>query len=584
MKNTVESFARSWRLALLGALTALAAVLPALPAGAESTLAYSTYLGGSGYEEGVAVAAQGGNTFIAGITGSPDYPVVGASSDGPWPGVNRAAFVTALGPSGIPFYSTYVPVLSQDIDEFPWLWGISAGPDGSAYVAVVTGYRGMAENSIDIAKLEPSGKLSWQTGTGGRLNLEGMTVDSQGNVYITGYDHSERGHPDYSYRDEAFVWKINADGSHGYWSEIDGIGDGYETGEDIAVDAAGNAYVLGTTNSLDFPMAISPAPEDGWAYDAFVTKLGPTGSILWSTYLGGSAEDWGGEIKVAADGSSVVVVGHTTSPDFPTLNAIQTGLRGSLDLFLTRLKPWGQRISSTYLGGSGGDGVLGLALDSSSILLAVSSPGADSPLREPLDPACGTAYFAARLNATASRVLDAGCLGGGSHIRAVAADSSGISLTGVAPADLTLANAWQPSPAGSADAFATKVVLNDLPDCSAATASPATLWPADGRFVSVFIRGITDPDGDRVTIALTSVFQDEGLTKPGTPDATGLGTSTARLRATRLSGGNGRVYHLRFTATDVRGGACTGTVKVCVPPEQGGTCVDGGARVNSTLQ
>jgi hypothetical protein len=576
MRNTIESSARSW---LLGTLAILAT---AFPAGADPTLVYSTYLGGSSYDEGFAVAARGGNTFIAGETHSLDYPVVAVSSSKPSVQAIRDIFVTALGPSGIPFYSTYVPVFRDDSEDVSRVLEIAAGPDGSAYVMIVVYQRWSAESSFDVTKLDPSGELAWQAGAGGRLNLEGMTVDSQGNVYVTGYDNGENPHPDYSYRDEAFVWKINADGSHGYWSEINGIGDGYETGEDIAVDAAGNAYVLGTTNSLNLPNAITPAPEDGWDLDAFVTKLDPAGSILWSTYLGGSGTDWGDEIEVAADGS-VVVAGTTGSPDFPTLNAIQAGLRGSQDLFLARLKPWGQRISSTYLGGSGGEGVLDLALESSSIVLAVSSSGTDSPLREPLDPACGNVYFAARLNATATQILDAGCLGG-SHVYSVAADSSGISVTGGAPAGLPLVNAWQPSPAGSADAFATKLVLNHPPDCSAATASPATLWPADGKFLSVFIRGITDLETDRVTIAMTSIFQDEGLTKPGTPDATGLGTSTARLRSTRLNGGNGRVYHVSFTATDARGGACTGTVKVCVPPVQGGTCVDGGARVNSTMQ
>ena len=572
MRNTIELLARFSRRALLGALTALAG---ALPAGADPTLVYSTYLGGSLGEGGFAVAAQGGNTFVAGITNSPDYPVVAVSSSKWGDEQVRQVFVTALGPSGAPFYSTYLPITDNTGPRIIQGLGIGVSPDGSAYVVVATYDFGSDPSSIHVAKLEPGGALAWHGGSGeGRAYPQGMTVDSQGNVYVTGRNNSEAPYSG-DVMNTAFVWKIRADGWTSYWTDIDG--NGLETGQSIAVDAAGNAYVLGTTNSTNLPKAIQPVPAGG-SDNAFVTKLDPAGSILWSTYLGGTDE--GKEIRVAADGS-LVVVGTTSSTDFPTLNAIQTELRGPRDLFLTRLKPWGSRISSTYLGGSGTEEVVDLALEASSILLAVSSPGADSSLRAALDPSCGNVYFVAKLDATASRVLDGACLGS-SYISGVAADSSGVSLTGGAAADLPLANAWQPSPAGGSEAFAAKLVLNDPPDCSAATASPNTLWPADGRFVSVSIRGITDLEGGRVTIAVTSIFQDEGLTKPGTPDATGIGASTARLRATRLNGGNGRVYHLSFNATDPQGGVCSGTVKVCVPPEQGGSCVDGGARVDST--
>jgi hypothetical protein len=558
MRNTIESFARSSRCALLGALTVLAAVSAALPAGADPTLVYSTYLGGSLSDGGFDVAVQGGSTFIVGSTNSPDYPVVAVSSSKWGDERVRQLFVTALGPSGTPFYSTYLPITNDNGPRVMQGLGIGVGPDGSAYVVAATFEFGSEPVAAHIVKLRPGGALDWHIGTGyGVESPRGMTVDSQGNVYVTGIASRETW-PEYGYVNVAFVWKISADGSMSYYTEIEDI-DVNTAGRGIAVDAAGNAYVFGSDSST-------------------VTKLDPAGSIRWSTYLGPGE---GKQIRVAADGS-LVVVGTTRSTLFPTLNAIQTELRGPQDLFVVRLKPWGARISSTYLGGSGTEEVADLALEASSILLAVASLEADSPLRAALDPSCGNVYFVAKLDATASRVLDGACLGG-SHIGGVAADFSGVSLTGFAPAaDLPLVNAWQPFPAGGGEAFAAKLVLNNPPDCSAATASPATLWPADGRFVSVFIRGITDPEGSRVTIAMTSIFQDEGLTSPGTPDATGLGTSTARLRATRLNGGNGRVYHVRFTATDPQGGACTGTVKVCVPPVQGGTCIDGGARVDST--
>lgn len=566
MKETIQLSGQSWRRALLGALTILAAASPAL---ADPTLLFSTYLGGSRQDIGDAVAVQGGNTYVAGSTYSANYPVFGVSSSKPGGDESTSdAFVTALSSSGTPIYSRYLPLGAND----ELVVGIGVTPDGSAYVA------GQAfdgeESSIVVVKLNPWGAVAWRRDIYGRLNAGGMTVDSQGNVYVTGrnygFDESS------GYVDYAFVWKLDASGATRYWAAIDG--NDSETGADIAVDASGNAYVVGVTTSANLPRSIQPAAPGG--YNAFVTKLDPAGTILWSTYLGGIGDEFGEQIEVAPDGS-LVVAGTTNYSDFRTQNAIQSEHQGEQDLFLVRLRPWGSLISSTYLGGNTNDSVTALAVDASSILLAVSSSREGGfPLPEPLDPSCG-GMFVAKLDATASRVVDAACLGN-SRIHGVAVDSSGISLTGVVDDSLPVANAWQPTYRGNGDAFAARLLLNNTPDCSAAAASPATLSPADGRFVNVSIRGITDPDGDRVTLALTSIFQDEFLTSPGTPDASGVGTPTARLRASRIPGGNGRVYHLRYTATDTRGGTCSGTVKVCVPITAGGTCVDGGSRIDST--
>ena len=99
---------------------------------------------------------------------------------------------------------------------------------------------------------------------------------------------------------------------------------------------------------------------------------------------------------------------------------------------------------------------------------------------------------------------------------------------------------------------------------------------------------MTDPDGDPVAITITSITQDEALNGVGEgntcPDATGVGTATASLRAERDGSGDGRVYHISFTADDDRGGRCTGTVTVCVPHDQGQgrACVDQGPLVDST--
>ena len=128
--------------------------------------------------------------------------------------------------------------------------------------------------------------------------------------------------------------------------------------------------------------------------------------------------------------------------------------------------------------------------------------------------------------------------------------------------------------------------LNHAPDCSHAVAAPATLWPPDHRLVPITIRGAVDPDGDRVSLNITSITQDESLGGAGNdcPDGFGVGGPIATLRAERNGEGEGRVYHVGFLADDGRGGQCRGTVTVCVPRDQGrgSTCVDEGPLVDST--
>ena len=128
----------------------------------------------------------------------------------------------------------------------------------------------------------------------------------------------------------------------------------------------------------------------------------------------------------------------------------------------------------------------------------------------------------------------------------------------------------------------TATPTNAPPDCSAAVAAPRRLWPPNHQFVDVSITGVTDPDGDGVAaLTITGITQDE--TPIGSsggqvcPAVTGVGTATASLCAERNGGGDGRVYHISFRATDGRGDQCTGEVTVCVPHDEApGDCGDQG--------
>ena len=130
---------------------------------------------------------------------------------------------------------------------------------------------------------------------------------------------------------------------------------------------------------------------------------------------------------------------------------------------------------------------------------------------------------------------------------------------------------------------------NSAPDCSQARPSLAMLWPPNHSFVAISILGVTDFEGDPVSMSIDRIMQDEPTDDDGggdgntCPDAHGVGSSTAFVRAERRGRGNGRVYTIFFTATDGRGGSCQSSVKVAVPHDPSHYAMDDGPAYDSTL-
>jgi uncharacterized repeat protein (TIGR01451 family) len=135
---------------------------------------------------------------------------------------------------------------------------------------------------------------------------------------------------------------------------------------------------------------------------------------------------------------------------------------------------------------------------------------------------------------------------------------------------------------GSADPACT---TNHPPVCGDTSIE---VWPPNHKFVTVAIAGVTDPDGDSLTTNIVGISQDEPLNGRGDgntcPDGKGVGTSSASVRAERSGTGNGRVYHVLFTASDGKGGQCTGNVRICVPHDRrpGHVCGEDGLVIDST--
>jgi parallel beta-helix repeat protein len=127
---------------------------------------------------------------------------------------------------------------------------------------------------------------------------------------------------------------------------------------------------------------------------------------------------------------------------------------------------------------------------------------------------------------------------------------------------------------------------NQDPVCSSASPNKSSLWPANHKMKEITLSGITDPDGDLVSVTVDSITQDEptsGLdANDQTPDGSGIGTNSAQIRAERDSTGDGRVYEISFTATDGNGGMCSGSVNVSVPISKNSVAVDNGQTFDST--
>ncbi|GAB61939.1 conserved hypothetical protein [Candidatus Jettenia caeni] len=224
--------------------------------------------------------------------------------------------------------------------------------------------------------IDPVLEYSTYLGGSGRDLGRGIAVDTAGNVYVTGRTDSfdfptanaldKKGNKE----GDVFITKMNADGTSLIFSTYLGGSDGWDGGSNIAVDASRNVYVMGDTYSSYFPTFNAFDESYNGGEDVFVAKINASGtSLIYSTYLGGSGDEFGGGMTIDASGN-VYITGEVRSGDFPTVNAFDDSLTGFASIFVTKMNADGTSlIFSTYFGGSkgyypdSGEIVSGIAVD-----------------------------------------------------------------------------------------------------------------------------------------------------------------------------------------------------------------------------
>jgi len=376
---------------------------------------YATYFGGSTGEAAYGVAVDGaGAMYLAGNTGSVDYPTVNAyqstlkGTNGCFGVACVDAVLSKLSPDGHTLlYSTYFGgngsetgnALRVDAAGDAYIVGTTQSSDLPVPGGYQTTYGGggcfppIGNGDAYLAKFSPSGtRLLYATYFGGCRNdgAYGLAIDNAGRAYLTG-DTTSTNLPTKNADqaasgggDDAFVAAFDTTqagaASLVYATYLGGSGNDVAT--DIAVDGAGAAYVTGNTNSSNFPTTAGAyQPAYGGACgttacdDAFVVKLAPGGRTLsYATYVGRNGEDTGAHIALDPTGGAWVTGATTATNWITTMNALQPSYGGQRDVTLFHLNAAGAALLySTYLGGNDYDTAGGLALTGAGTVYVVGT-------------------------------------------------------------------------------------------------------------------------------------------------------------------------------------------------------------------
>ncbi|MCZ7557008.1 MAG: T9SS type A sorting domain-containing protein [Bacteroidia bacterium] len=369
---------------------------------ASCTVQWATYYGGSGQEFGnngyvnrVSIDPAG-NIAIAGTTESIDFPVSTGAYQTTFGGQKDCVLVL-LTPSGLRNWATYVGGSGSEQLAFP-----DCASNGSIVLGFVTQSSNMATSNPFQSNLSgPSdgfivvfsstGQVSWATYFGGS--------DDDGCFAAFGFDNSiyvasgtESNNfpvlnPFQATRAGSGDLALSkfSPGRQLLWSTyFGGSGSAYEILRDMTVDGSGNVSIAGQTSNVNFPVyGAFQSVYGGGQDDGFVVKFSSTGTLMWSTFLGGSNTD--SMLGIDCDsGGSLYVAGWASSANYPTMNAFQASNAGGPDVVITAFSPGGGCLWSTYYGGTGGDYGYSCTVGSGGAVTVVGNAGPGLPLFNPI--------------------------------------------------------------------------------------------------------------------------------------------------------------------------------------------------------
>ncbi|MEZ6191258.1 MAG: SBBP repeat-containing protein [Phycisphaerales bacterium] len=370
---------------------------------------WTTQIGTTNEDYSLSVAVDmAGNIYISGET----HGSLGGTNQG-----GRDAFLTKFDPSGAELWSTQIGTASADASR-----SVALDAAGNAYISGYTsgslGGNNAGRSDAFLTKFDPSGNELWSTqiGTASNDGSRSVAVDAAGNAYITGSTYGSLGGP-LAGSSDAFLTKIDPAGIE-LWTKQIGTAS-YDESYSVAVDAAGNAYISGTTEgSLGgtnvgyadvFLTKFDPSGNELWGtqigtttydesysvavdaagnayisgqtygglggnnngkYDAFLIKFDPSGNELWSTQIGTAGDDWNTSVVVDAAGNAYIS-GHTDG----SLGGNNAGFN---DAFLTKFDPWGNELWSTQVGTASGDWSTSATADGRATPTSAESPKATS--------------------------------------------------------------------------------------------------------------------------------------------------------------------------------------------------------------
>jgi hypothetical protein len=344
------------------------------------SLVFSTYLGGSRLDHGYAVAlGRDGSIYLAGETESTDFPLANPVQSEVL-NMRADAFVARLAKNGRALiFSTYLGGPDQDFGH-----GVAPDADGNAVVVGACGKDFPVKNAIleknrggpydgFVAKVAAKGgSLTFSTywGGGGWDSVEGVALDAQGRIFLTG-STAGKGFPvKNAFRktfgggvSDAFISRIAPSGRSIDFSSYLG-GTGYDVGNAVALGSDGAVFIAGTTGSANFPVKGACQDSNGGSEDGFLAKLAADGqSLAYSTYLGGPDADRFEDLAVDPSGYAYVA-GYSFGSAFPGTPALERDAAPSLQGILAAFKPDGRTlVGARCFGGPESDRFYGIAAD-----------------------------------------------------------------------------------------------------------------------------------------------------------------------------------------------------------------------------